>query len=93
MIWIGCVGRGSDPSEGEDPTEIQNDVTDPPPTTMDELITDSWVQADAPAVDVLWVIDDSCSMIEEQDVLANELSSFLGVLVVYISLAEQLPYR
>ena len=38
---------------------------------------DRIVQVDSPEVDVLWVIDDSCSMSEEQAALAREMPRFM----------------
>lgn len=44
-------------------------------------ITDSFVQPSrASGVDILWVIDDSASMFEEQDQLASHANSFIGYL-------------
>lgn len=40
--------------------------------------TDTVVQTTVPAVDVLWVVDNSCSMLEEQDELAANFSAFIG---------------
>jgi hypothetical protein len=42
--------------------------------------TDTWAQAPNNEVDILWVIDDSASMAEEQDTLADGFSSFGGQL-------------
>ena len=44
-------------------------------------ITDSFVQPSRSAgVDILWVIDDSASMFEEQDQLSSHANSFIGYL-------------
>jgi hypothetical protein len=48
-----------------------------PPSLATPVWTDRVKQGLKPAVDVLWVIDDSCSMVEEQDALARNLGVFL----------------
>lgn len=40
--------------------------------------TDVWLQAPNNEVDILWVVDDSCSMAEEQVTLANGFVSFVS---------------
>lgn len=40
--------------------------------------TDVWLQAPNNEVDILWVVDDSCSMAEEQATLANGFVSFVS---------------
>ena len=40
--------------------------------------TDTWFQAPNNEVDILWVIDDSCSMAEEQETLAEGFVSFVN---------------
>ncbi len=49
-----------------------------PPDLAAETRTDRIVQVTIPSVDVLWVIDDSCSMSEEQASLTANFSSFMG---------------
>lgn len=53
----------------------------PPDLTVEPTI-DRTVQVTIPAVDVLWVIDDSCSMGEEQDALAANFDAFINYFVV-----------
>jgi hypothetical protein len=52
-------------------------TTNPPaletPTKLDTI-----VQVTTPEVDVLWVIDNSCSMIEEQRLLRDNFANFMG---------------
>lgn len=45
--------------------------------TTDSEGFDNWMQPERPTVDVLWVIDDSGSMSDEQDDLANNFNSFI----------------
>jgi hypothetical protein len=40
----------------------------------------SWTQVETQGADILWVIDDSCSMAEEQEVLASGFVSFINEL-------------
>ncbi len=47
------------------------------------VVEESFTQAPLPAVDVLWVIDNSCSMAEEQAALASAFDSFIQALVAY----------
>ncbi len=41
-------------------------------------VTDRFVQPAGPKVDILWAIDNSCSMEDEQQLLVQNLSSFVG---------------
>ncbi len=43
----------------------------------DRTEEDNWFQAPNNEVDILWVVDDSCSMAEEQATLANGIQSFV----------------
>ena len=43
---------------------------------FDQINTDTWSQAPTNQVDILWVIDDSGSMAEEQDILNQGFSAF-----------------
>ena len=54
----------------------------------DALHTDVFSQAERPKVDLLWVIDNSCSMSEEQTLIGQNLSSFLAFAV-----AEQIDFQ
>jgi hypothetical protein len=49
-----------------------------PPALETPSKTDTIVQVTTPEVDVLWVIDDSCSMIEEQRLLRDNFANFMG---------------
>ena len=49
-----------------------------PPDLGVEVHTDTFVQTAVSAADVLWVVDNSCSMWEEQTALADAFSSFMG---------------
>ena len=44
----------------------------------DGPVTDVFTQLEGPTVDILWVIDDSCSMYDEQARLISNLSQFVG---------------
>lgn len=46
--------------------------------TDDGATTDIFNQLEGPKVDILWVIDDSCSMYDEQARLISNLSNFVG---------------
>ena len=45
---------------------------------QDGVVTDLFEQLEGPKVDILWVIDDSCSMIDEQARLVGNLNQFVG---------------
>ena len=49
-----------------------------PPDLGAEVKTDRIVQVTVPSVDVLWVIDNSCSMAEEQASLTQNFSKFMN---------------
>jgi hypothetical protein len=49
-----------------------------PPLLETPTKTDTIVQVTTPEVDVLWVIDNSCSMLEEQEQLSSNFASFIG---------------
>lgn len=52
-----------------------------PPDLTPVQKEDRIVQVTVPAVDVLWVIDNSCSMIEEQIALTDNFDNFVGYFV------------
>lgn len=52
-----------------------------PPALEAESQTDRSVQTPVPAVDVLWVVDNSCSMAEEQNALARNFGAFINYFV------------
>lgn len=45
---------------------------------LDGVVTDTFQQPEGPMVDILWVIDDSCSMYDEQARLIQNLSQFVA---------------
>ncbi len=52
-----------------------------PPDLSTPVETDRIVQTTVPSVDVLWVIDDSCSMSEEQTALTTNFPKFMNFFV------------
>ena len=46
--------------------------------TSDGPVTDTFTQLEGPKVDILWVIDNSCSMYDEQARLIDNLSQFIN---------------
>ncbi len=44
------------------------------------LLTETFPPAEDDQVDILWVVDNSCSMSDQQEILANNLSAILDVL-------------
>ena len=48
-----------------------------PPVLESPIQQDRVVQVTTPAVDVLWVVDNSCSMYEEQTALTNNFDAFI----------------
>lgn len=67
-MLAGCIEFALDPKE---PSE-------PPPEQV--AVTESFVQAPLPGVDLLLVIDDTASMAQEQAALASQFSALLGEL-------------
>ncbi len=57
-----------------DPASIQLRGTG----TSDGPVTDDFTQLEGPKVDILWVIDNSCSMYDEQARLIDNLSQFIN---------------
>ena len=58
--------------------DIIPDGPSTPGNLGDQVKVDSIVQVTKPKVDVLWVIDDSCSMAEEQIKLQENFDAFIG---------------
>ena len=52
-----------------------------PPDLSAVTKEDRIVQVTVPSVDVLWIIDDSCSMTEEQQALADNFAGFVQYFV------------
>lgn len=52
-----------------------------PPLIESPTKTDNIVQVTTPKVDVLWTIDNSCSMSEEQDALSENFPSFINYFI------------
>ena len=67
-----CVGGDDDPG-----IEIIPDDNFEDADLMPDQVTDVHNQLGVPAVDVLWVVDNSLSMAEEQRALANNFTSFM----------------
>ncbi len=71
FVAIGCV-------EYDLTNENDEQGTYNPPDLENETRTDRVVQVTVPAVDVLWIIDNSCSMEEEQRALTQNFDSFMA---------------
>ncbi len=93
MVWLTLVacsgGTDSDPSSGPtdqvvcsncDPDTPTADSGDTGPTYIDPYVEDGVPQASHAEVDVLFVIDNSCSMQEEQDALIAASPLFIDTL-------------
>jgi len=57
-------------------------VPDGPPPLADDEHEDTWVQRVSPASDVLFVVDNSCSMRNEQAALGDNFEAFLEALLL-----------
>lgn len=71
LFFSGCIEYA--PISNLPPAAVQN----PRPLEPTEN-TDRLVQIDKPQVDILWVIDNSCSMLEEQEGLAYNFPVFMN---------------
>ncbi len=73
-VLTGLVGCNEYDPQGEEPIPpvIFNVYVPPTPTN-----TDSYEQIQKPQVDILWVVDNSCSMAEEQTGVANNFPVFM----------------
>ncbi|MFK7926692.1 MAG: hypothetical protein AB8H79_00775 [Myxococcota bacterium] len=76
MILGACSGGGSD---DVDDFNVIDDVVDLDDAALDlEEVTETHAQVGVPKVDVLWVVDNSRSMYEEQTALANNFTAFMS---------------
>ena len=72
VLW--AVGCGIENDFGYDPPDYPN--ADPlPPEKVSQ--TDTIIQVTTPKVDILWTIDNSCSMYDEQTALAENFPIFM----------------
>lgn len=74
-LALGVGGCESDFSIDEPAKAVGNTN---PPDLSSPTKTDQIVQVTTPQVDILWVIDDSCSMSEEQAKLTNNFDAFIN---------------
>ena len=75
FLWLlvltgGCIEY--EPSSTLPPAGVPNDRPLPIETNTDKL-----VQVQVPEVDILWVVDNSCSMSEEQSALQANFPIFM----------------
>jgi hypothetical protein len=75
VLFTLLVGCDSETSLDE---LVKNNVQPNPPLPPAVERTDNIVQVTTPMVDVLWVIDNSCSMEEEQAKLTENFPKFIG---------------
>lgn len=74
QVLIGCV-------EYELPAEVPKYPVSEPPVVLPPVQTDTIVQVSVPVVDVLFTIDNSCSMEDEQSALSANFPRFMGYFV------------
>jgi hypothetical protein len=72
VIFVSCIEYNI----GHDQVPVPGDPN--PPDLIIETKTDIITQIAKPEVDVLWVIDNSCSMEEEQTTLVNNFDLFIS---------------
>ncbi len=63
--------------DNNDPTNVEASVYVETTTDADSFVEDAFVQVTTPSVDVLWVLDNSSSMVEEQDFLKSTILTFV----------------
>jgi hypothetical protein len=80
LLCTGCSTRHARGGGGSDDDDSSSDDDDSDGKTSNEW-TDEFVQQPAAASDVLFVIDDSCSMEDGQEQLANGFTDFLQFFV------------
>lgn len=71
ILLLACTTDNTNPKDTE--TNLSN-----PPILEDKTQVDEITQASLTPVDVLWVIDNSVSMMEEQQALRDNFGSFIG---------------
>lgn len=77
MLILGaCTGGGGDNDDGPNIREIEDENYEDAGFDL-EFVTEKHSQVGVPEVDVLWVIDNSRSMYEEQTALSNNFTSFM----------------
>jgi len=87
LVLAGCLGSGPEDTDLErvwtDPGTSSSNPTIPTtdPTTSPPRVTEEFTQSAANQVDVLFAIDNSCSMSEEQSSLRASFPTFLDRLV------------
>ncbi|MEN0065308.1 MAG: vWA domain-containing protein [Myxococcota bacterium] len=77
LLTLVVAGCSSEPGLGQAPDPVALDETAEP---QGEIQVDTFVQATVPTSDVLFVVDNSCSMENEQSALGGNFSSFLDVM-------------
>lgn len=65
--------------DDNDPTHVDGIVHIETSVAADQLVEEEFTQVATPSVDILWVLDNSSSMGEEQDFLKTAIPTFLDV--------------
>src|SRR3990172_9542368 len=73
-LWL-VVGCGSDQGFNK---PLPDYPTGAPPPVANVTQVDKIVQVTTPMVDILWTIDNSCSMSDEQEELTSNFDSFMA---------------
>jgi len=68
--------------ENNDPLKKLFDVNQEGEGLEQIQVTDTWIQEEISSLDILWVIDNSCSMYPYQAELANQMDSFVSSLML-----------
>jgi hypothetical protein len=74
--------------DDNDPTHVDGIVHIETSLADGQVIEEEFVQVDTPSVDVLWVLDNSSSMVEEQEFLKSVIPTFVDVAVPSPSLVH-----
>jgi hypothetical protein len=77
LLALSLLGMGCQPDTGTFDEDDKVDGVPNPPNLETPVKLDKIKQITTPKVDVLWVIDDSCSMSEEQAKLAENFAAFI----------------
>ena len=75
VVGVACMGLGCQEYTITDGNRVTGEPNPPPLETV--TLTDRITQVTTPNSDVLWIIDNSYSMLDEQTALVNNFESFI----------------
>jgi hypothetical protein len=77
LALLACTGPAGDPADTDGPTGVDTDAAHTGDTATSTRVRDAFEYA-PPVVDVLMVVDASCSMVGPREVLRQSIDGFVG---------------